>query len=77
MRAAPSRDWNVCTPIVADPWEPLPRAQPRDQTASDAGLVAQRREGGNPETRGSLAYRCWPCGPGTPLVALRGTSSLG
>jgi Putative transposase/Transposase zinc-binding domain len=31
---------------------------------------------GNPEQSGSSAYRCLHCGQGTPLVAMRGKSSL-
>jgi hypothetical protein len=32
MLAAPSRDWSVCKPILADPWEPFQHAHSRYQT---------------------------------------------
>ena len=76
MLAAPSRAWNVFKQIFADHWEPFQRAHPRYQTAYSAGLVAQRRECGHPEKRGSLAYRCLQCGQGQPLGAMRCKSSL-
>jgi hypothetical protein len=77
MMAVPWRDGSVFKQIFADPWEPFQRAHPRYQTADDDALVAKRLAGGHPAHMGSLAYRCLPGGPGTPLVAMRGTSSLG
>jgi hypothetical protein len=76
MLAAPARDGRVFQRIFAEHGEPFQRAHPRYQTAYDADLGAKRREGGNPETRGDLACRCVQCGPGTPVVAMRGTSSV-
>jgi hypothetical protein len=75
--AASSRDWKVCTPILADHWEPLQHAHPRSQTAYDASLVAQMLACGHPENRGSIAYRCLPWGQGKPRVAMRCQSALG
>lgn len=77
MIAASSRDWNGFKPIFADHWEPFPQAHPRSQTAYDASLVAKRLACGTREKIGESAYRCRPCGQGTPLVARRWKSSLG
>src|SRR5262245_58480544 len=69
--AAPSRDWNVFKPILAEHWDGFTHAQPRSQTPSDHALVAKRLACGNPEKIGDLAYRCLPCGQEKPGVALR------
>jgi hypothetical protein len=75
--AAPARDWRGFKQLVAAHGEPFQPAPPRDQTASDEGLGAQRRGGGPPETLGEVADRGLPCGQGQPLGSLRGQSSLG
>ena len=75
--AASSRDWQVFTQLVADPWEPCQQAHPRYQTASYEGLVAQMLACSTPEKRGSRESRCLPCGQGQPLVALSCPSSFG
>jgi hypothetical protein len=76
MLAAPARAWSVFKPIFADHWEAFQHAHPRYQTSSYDGLVAQMLGGGNPAQMGSVEYRCPHCGPGKPLVAMRGQSSL-
>ena len=75
--AGPSGAWSGCKQSCADPWEPFPRAHPRSQTASYDALGAKRLEGGNPETRGYSEDRCWQCGQGKPLVALRCQAPVG
>ena len=76
MLAAPSRDWNVFKPIFAEHWDGFTHAHPRDQTSSYDGLVAKMLGCGNPEKRGSIAYRCLHCGQGKHLGAMRGQASL-
>jgi hypothetical protein len=76
MLAVPSRDWSIFQQIFAAPWEPFQRAHPRYQTAYDDDLVAKMLHGGNLENMGDIAYRCWPCGQGKPLVAMRCQFSL-
>jgi len=70
MLALASRDWSSCKQICAAHWAPLQRAPPRSQTAYDDDRVAQMLGGGNPETMGDSAYRCWPYGQGQPRVAM-------
>jgi Transposase zinc-binding domain/Putative transposase len=76
MLAAPSRDWSVCKPILADPWEPFQHAHSRSQTPYDAGLVAKMLACGTPEKLGYIEDRCLHCGQGQHLVAMSGQSSL-
>jgi hypothetical protein len=73
--AAPARTWRGFPPIGADPWEAFPHAHPRYQTPDDDALVRTRLACGNPMKRGAVASRCLHCGPGQPLVAMRGQSS--
>jgi Putative transposase/Transposase zinc-binding domain len=76
MLAAPSRDWNVFTQIFADHWPAFQQAHPRYQTPYSNDLVGQMLACGNPAQMGYVAYRCLHCGQGTPMVAMRCTSSL-
>jgi hypothetical protein len=76
MLTAPSGDWSVFQRIFADHWQAFQHAHPRYQTAYYAGLVAKRLACGNPPQRGSVEYRCLPCGQGKHLVSMRCTSSV-
>jgi hypothetical protein len=77
MLTAPSRAWSVFQQMFAEHWAPFQHAHPRDQPPYDDGLVAQMLACGQPEQRGSVAYRCVRCGQGTHQVAMRGKSALG
>lgn len=76
MLAAPSRDWNIFQQLLAAHWDGCTHAHPRYQTSSDNDLVATMLACGNPDKRGSLAYRCRHGGQGTHRGAMRCTSSL-
>jgi hypothetical protein len=76
MTAEPLQGWNVFKQIFAEHWGGLKRVYPRyDQRYYD-GLVDKRLGGGNPDTMGSIAYRCLQCGEGTHRVSMRCKSSL-
>jgi len=77
MLAQPSRAWNGCQPIVAEPWDTFTRAHPRSQTAYSADLVAQLLAGGHPAKRGASDDRGRHGGQGKPRGAMRGQSALG
>jgi hypothetical protein len=77
MLGAPSRDWNVFKQIFAEHWDGFTHAPTRDQTAYYHGLGATMLDGGNPDKRGSIAYRCLHWGQGKPLVAMNCKASLG
>jgi hypothetical protein len=76
MMAAPSRDWNLCKQICADPWDGFTHTHPRYQTAYDHALVSKMLAYGHPEKMGESAYRCQQCGQGTHRGAMRWKSSL-
>jgi hypothetical protein len=74
---APSRDWSAFPQLFANHWEAFQHAHPRDQTPYDDRLGAQRLAGGHPDKIGDIAYRCLPCGQGTPRVAMSCQASWG
>ena len=61
-------------PITARPCSTRP---PRAQTPYADGLVATRRAGGQPDTRGAVESRGLQRGQGTPLGAMSWQASLG
>ena len=76
MIAAPSRAWNVCKQIFAEPWDGFKGVYPRYNTPSYEGLVDKMLACGNPEQIGYIAYRCLHGGPGQHRVAMSCQSAL-
>jgi hypothetical protein len=69
--------WNSFKQLFAEHWDGFTRLSPRSQTPDYAGLVEKMLGCGNPETMGSIAYRCLHWGQGKHLVAMSCKSSLG
>ena len=69
-------DWSIFKPIFAVDWDAFQHAHPRYQTPYYKGLVAKMLACGNPEKMGYIAYRCWYCGQGMPMVAMSCKASL-
>ncbi len=76
MIVEPSRDWNVFKQIFVDHWQGFKQFRPRYDTPDYQGLVDKRLDCGNPDTMGSIEYRCLDCGQGKHLVSMSCKSSL-
>jgi hypothetical protein len=72
----PQGAWSVLPPSCAEHWEALQPAQPRAPPPEAHGLVGKRLAWGTPAQSGSLEDRWLPGGPGLPVVARRGPSSV-
>jgi hypothetical protein len=76
MMAEPSEDWNVFKQIFVEHWEGFTHVSPRYDTRYDDGLVDKMLGCGNPDKRGSSAYRCEHGGQGKHVVSMSCKSSL-
>jgi len=76
MTIATPPAWSVFKQIFTEHWDGFKRVYPRyDQRYYD-GLVDKMLGCGNPDTMGSIEYRCLQCGKGTHRVAMSCKSSL-
>ena len=76
MMAAPPLAWNLFKQIFAEHWHGFKHRHPRYHTRYYDSLVDKMLGWGEPEQRGSIAYRCLHWGQGTHRVAMRCKSSL-
>src|SRR5438128_9056471 len=76
MIAASPPAWNVFKQVFTEHWDGFTHAHPRYRTRYYDGLVEQMLGCGNPDTMGSIEYRCLRCGEGTHRVAMSCKSSL-
>ncbi len=76
MIAESSQAWNVFKQIFADHWPGFKQFRPRYDTPYYDDLVAKMLGCGNPDTMGSIEYRCLHGGQGKHLVSMSCKSSL-
>ena len=72
MMPHPWGGWRVFQQIVADPWDALAHAHPRDQTPYDEGLVATRLAVA-PRSRGARSQTA-ACGVARAPIGWRGAA---
>ena len=76
MIAESSQAWNVFKQIFADHWPGFKPFRPRYDTRYSDDLVDKMLGCGNPDTMGSIEYRCLHGGQGKHLVSMSCQSSL-